>query len=199
MFNHRASGPDKSCVNWVNPANMGWKIQNTWNDQLLHSSFMLENRFCQGKPSIESSGVPCPPATWIQYVMNGIYIYNIYIYTESEDKGCQKMPKIHPKIHQHFRNRPMDWGEPLFSGVCVCVCIYIYIPHFWTHATDQRIKRAGGFHPSQTLLICFVCQLSWPSSHCFEHEHLGNRMKSLTRYVMCFWSKVPDWKRVVKP
>lgn len=172
---------------------MGWKIQNTWNDQLLHYSFMLENRFCQGWPSIESSGVPCPPATWIQYVMNGVYIY---IYTESEDKGCQKYIPKSINISEIVR-----WigGNPCFL-VCVCVCMYMRIyHHFWTHATDQRIRRAGGFHPSQTLLICFVCQLSWPSSHCFEHEHLGNRMKSLTRYVMCFWSKVPDWKRVVKP
>jgi hypothetical protein len=126
---------------------MGWKIQNTWNDQLLHSSFMLENRFCQGWPSIESSGVPCPPATWIQYVMpKSINISEI-----------------------------LRWigGNP---------CFLVYTPLLDTR-NRPKDKTSWWFPPIPNPIICFVCQLSWPSPHCFEHEHRGNRMKSLTRYV----------------
>lgn len=84
--------------------------------------------------SLSSSHMNSVCHEWCVY----IYIYRI---------GGQGMPKIHPKIHQHFRNRPMNWGEPLFSGVCVCVHVYAYIPPLLDTRNRPKDKTSWWFPP----------------------------------------------------
>ena len=91
------------------------------------------------------------------------------------------MPKIHPKIHQIQKNM-----SEILRWIAGATLVFWCIPPLLdtrNRPKNPKDKTSWWFPPIPKPIICFVCQLSWPSPHCFEHEHLGNRMKSLTRYV----------------